>query len=63
MYPQNYMRDHRWEDEAEENRTAPDNLQEPDLWNQPTETERTIKECVQKVNNSPSDLEDMETWG
>ena len=63
MYPQNYIRDHRWEDEAEEEYAASCNLQEPDLWHQPPEAERSVRECVQKVNNSPSELEDMETWG
>lgn len=63
MYPQNYIRDHRWEDETEEEHVAPGGLQDPDLWHQPPEAEESTRVHAQKVDNSPSALEDMETWG
>lgn len=63
MYPQNYIRDHRWEDETEEEHTTPGGLQDPDLWHQPPEAEESTRVHTQKVDTPPSALEDMETWG
>ncbi|MBO4499192.1 MAG: hypothetical protein J5732_02935 [Bacteroidaceae bacterium] len=77
MYPQNYLRDHRWQDETEEasstnaqvsasatqgKHIAPRELQYPDLWHQPSQEKETAKGLAHEINNFPSVLDDMETW-